>query len=222
MLPIWQAEFGIGYAALGLLRTCYSGTMAGLQIPSALLSERLGVPLVLAVGTALSGIGYLVAGASIGFWTLVVALLIGGLGSSTQHPLGFGAGRARLCRIALDEGARHLQFRRRHRQDVGAGGGLADAGAAALAAGARHPGLGWASWLRCDLRAGAAAAGRALARGETASTTRCPAAAARGSAFRLLLSIGMIDSATRMGFLIFLPFVLISKGASPADRRVSR
>ena len=48
MLPIWQAEFGIGYAALGLLRTCYSGTMAALQIPSALLSERLGVPLVLA------------------------------------------------------------------------------------------------------------------------------------------------------------------------------
>ena len=88
MLPIWQAEFGIGYAALGLLRTCFSGTMAGLQIPSALLSERLGVPLVLAVGTALSGLGYLVAGASVGFWTLVIALLIGGLGSSTQHPLG--------------------------------------------------------------------------------------------------------------------------------------
>ena len=87
MLPLWQAEFGIGYAALGLLRTCFSGTMAGLQIPSALLSERLGVPLVLAVGTALSGIGYLIAGASIGFWTLVIALLIGGLGSSTQHPL---------------------------------------------------------------------------------------------------------------------------------------
>ena len=48
MLPLWQAEFGIGYAALGLLRTCYSGTMAGFQIPSALLSERLGLPLVLA------------------------------------------------------------------------------------------------------------------------------------------------------------------------------
>ena len=74
MLPLWQAEFGIGYAALGLLRTCYSGTMAGFQIPSALLSERLGVPLVLAAGTALSGIGYLLAGASVGFWTLVLAL----------------------------------------------------------------------------------------------------------------------------------------------------
>jgi predicted MFS family arabinose efflux permease len=32
--------------------------------------------------------------------------------------------------------------------------------------------------------------------------------------FWVLLSIGMIDSATRMGFLIFLPFVLIAKGAS--------
>jgi hypothetical protein len=32
--------------------------------------------------------------------------------------------------------------------------------------------------------------------------------------FPLLLAIGMVDSATRMGFLIFLPFVLIAKGAS--------
>src|SRR5436305_12228162 len=79
LLPLWQAEFGIGFAALGLLRTCYSGTMAGLQIPSALLSERLGAPLVLALGTALSGLGYLIAGASTGFTMLVVGLLVGGL-----------------------------------------------------------------------------------------------------------------------------------------------
>ena len=76
MLPIWQAEFGLSYAALGLLRSCFSGTMAGLQIPSGLLSEKWGVPLVLAGGTALSGIGYLIAGASVGFPMLVMALLI--------------------------------------------------------------------------------------------------------------------------------------------------
>jgi MFS transporter, FSR family, fosmidomycin resistance protein len=33
-------------------------------------------------------------------------------------------------------------------------------------------------------------------------------------AFPLLLSIGMLDSATRSGFLLFLPFVLTAKGAS--------
>jgi predicted MFS family arabinose efflux permease len=32
--------------------------------------------------------------------------------------------------------------------------------------------------------------------------------------FRLLLSIGVLDSATRMAFLTFLPFVLIGKGAT--------
>jgi MFS transporter, FSR family, fosmidomycin resistance protein len=33
-------------------------------------------------------------------------------------------------------------------------------------------------------------------------------------AFPVLLSIGVLDSATRMGFLLFLPFVLTAKGAS--------
>ena len=62
MLPLWQAEFGIGFAALGLLRTCYSGTMASLQIPSGLLAERFGAPIVLSLGTALAGLGYCLAG----------------------------------------------------------------------------------------------------------------------------------------------------------------
>ena len=34
MLPIWQAEFGLSYAAIGLLRGVLAGTMAGFQIPS--------------------------------------------------------------------------------------------------------------------------------------------------------------------------------------------
>ena len=38
--------------------------------------------------------------------------------------------------------------------------------------------------------------------------------AVKPSAFSLLLSVGVIDSATRMAFLTFLPFVLTAKGAS--------
>src|SRR5262249_56598089 len=55
--------------------------------PSGLLAERLGTPAVLALGTALAGTGYCVAGASAGLALLLVALVIGGLGASTQHPL---------------------------------------------------------------------------------------------------------------------------------------
>ena len=64
MLPIWQREFGLGFAELGLLRALFSGTMAGLQIPSGLIAERLGTAAVLALGTALAGAGYCLAGAS--------------------------------------------------------------------------------------------------------------------------------------------------------------
>src|SRR5262245_54696376 len=60
-LPIWQAEFGLSYAAVGLLRMIYNGTMASLQIPAAALAERIGAGTVLATGTALSGLCYCLA-----------------------------------------------------------------------------------------------------------------------------------------------------------------
>src|SRR5262245_13543393 len=88
MLPIWQRDVGIGYAELGMRRGIYAGTMATFQIPAALLAERVGTAPVLALGTALAGLGYCFAGLSTGFAMLVMALFLGGLGASTQHPLG--------------------------------------------------------------------------------------------------------------------------------------
>src|SRR5690348_16518347 len=87
LLPLWQAEFGLGYAEIGLLRALYVGAMAGFQMPAGALAERFGGPLVLGLGTALAGIGYLLAGASVGFALLAVALILGGLGSGVQHPI---------------------------------------------------------------------------------------------------------------------------------------
>jgi len=87
-LPIWQAEFGLNYAVVGLLRTIYSGTLASLQIPAALVAARIGSGTVLAAGTALAGLCYCLAGLSSGFALLVFALLLGGIGAATQHPIG--------------------------------------------------------------------------------------------------------------------------------------
>jgi MFS transporter, FSR family, fosmidomycin resistance protein len=212
MLPLWQADFGIGYAALGLLRTCYSGTMAGFQIPSAVLSERIGLPLVLAFGTALSGVGYLVAGGSVGFWTLVLALLIGGLGSSTQHPLA----SALVARAFAGPRSMKMLGTYNFAGDIGkmsvpAAASLllvllpwqpvvAMLGMVGLVAGAAI------YWLAPRLPA------EAIAEKKTAVDAKAGGGSAFG--FPVLLSIGMIDSATRMGFLIFLPFILIAKGAS--------
>ena len=87
MLPIWQAEFGLSYAAVGALRGVLAGTMAGFQIPSGMLSERLGTPLVLAGGTALAGLAYCFALFAGSFPALIAVLFLVGLGASTQHPL---------------------------------------------------------------------------------------------------------------------------------------
>jgi FSR family fosmidomycin resistance protein-like MFS transporter len=215
MLPIWQAEFGLGYAALGLLRTCYAGTMAALQIPSGLLSERLGVPLVLAAGTALAGLAYLLAGASVGFVTLVIALLIGGAGASVQHPLA----SALVARAFA--GPRSMKA-------LGAYNFAGDIGKMTLPALASimlvvlpwQPtlailgGIGFVAALAIILLTPRFPVEIVAPTSEKKDGPVGGGQPAAGYGFPVLLTIGMVDSATRMAFLTFLPFVLLAKGAS--------
>lgn len=213
MLPIWQSEFGLGFAALGLMKTVFSGTLAGLQIPAGFLAERFGAPIVLAIGTALAGIGYCFAGMSDGVLTLVAALFVGGLGASTQHPLA-----SSLIAQAFD-GARS-------RQALGTYNFAGDIGKMTLPAAASllFVVMPWRQALILLGSFGVLAAVvvyivmprlRAMAvqpkksEGAVRVTGRLQA-----YGFPLLLSVGVIDSATRMAFLTFLPFVLTAKGAS--------
>jgi MFS transporter, FSR family, fosmidomycin resistance protein len=211
LLPLWQAEFGLGYAEIGILRALYAGSMAGFQVPAGLLASRVGGPALLAAGTALAGIGYLVAGASAGFAMLTVALIIGGLGSSVQHP------------IASDLVARSFagQRSRRALATYNFSGDLGKMALPAATAGlvALMP---WRSATSLLGIAGLATAAAILLlrRGlpneaptpavESADDAALPAS---GGGFPLLLVIGILDSATRMGFLTFLPFLLRAKGA---------
>jgi MFS transporter, FSR family, fosmidomycin resistance protein len=219
LLPLWQAEFGLGYAEVGLLRALYAGSMAGFQLPAVLIAERIGGPLMLGLGTALAGIGYLIAGASAGFALLVAALVIGGIGASVQHPIAanlvaqaFSGGRSRsalasynfsgdLGKMALPAATAWLLV------VLPAAAGQSDwrstttiLGIAALAAAAAILAVrGLPGWTAEPAKHDASAA--------------APAAPRQRRGFPLLLAIAMIDSATRMGFLTFLPFLLKSKGA---------
>src|SRR5438270_13792582 len=77
LLPIWQAEFALGYAAIGILRALYAGAMAGLQVPAAKLAQRIGGAGMLAAGTAGAAVAYLVLGASSSVVVLAAALIVG-------------------------------------------------------------------------------------------------------------------------------------------------
>ena len=91
LLPVWQAEFGLSYATLALLRGFYAGATAVLQVPAGRLAERLGGRFVLAFGTALTALGYALAGLSGGVLGLIAALAVAGAGASTQHPIASAA-----------------------------------------------------------------------------------------------------------------------------------
>jgi MFS family permease len=215
MLPIWQSEFGLGYAALGAMKSVFSGTLAGFQIPSGYLAERYGTPLVLAFGTALAGIGYVLAGLSQGFPLLVAALLVGGLGASTQHPLA-----SSLIAHAFS-GKRSLQALGTYNFAGDIGKMLVPVTASLL-----FLVLPWREAVALLGGAGVVAAAAIYIliprfRDQPAPPAKKKEAAATGGkralssfGFPLLLSIGIIDSATRMAFLTFLPFVLTAKGAS--------
>ncbi|HWD57296.1 MAG TPA: MFS transporter [Stellaceae bacterium] len=211
LLPLWQVQFGLDYAAVGLLRALYVGAMAGFQIPAGAIAQRIGGPLVLGLGTALAGVGYLTAGASAGFPMLVGALVVGGIGSGVQHPISahlvsraFPGARSRqalagynfsgdLGKMAFPAATAWLLTMMPWRAATTVIGVVGLVAAAAILAVRGLPGRD--------------AAGEGAAKSDTAEES------GSGRGFPLLLSIAMIDSATRMGFLTFLPFLLKAKGA---------
>ena len=214
LLPLWQAQFALSYAAIGGLRALYAGVMAGLQVPTAGLAQRIGGARLLAIGTAIAAVAYLLLGASSGIAILVVALVLGGIGSSTQHP------------IASSLVAEAYQGHR-SRGALGTYNFAGDLGKMALpsiAAGL----IAMMSWRLATSLIGIAGLFGATAILLLLRPVSLAAAHVRNGSdrsqahditgllhngFPLLFTIGVIDSATRMGFLTFLPFLLQAKAA---------
>jgi FSR family fosmidomycin resistance protein-like MFS transporter len=216
LLPVWQAEFGLALAEIGMLKTVYSGAMAGLQVPAGLIAERFGERTLLALGTAAAGIGYLLIGWSGGFLGLGLCLALGGIGASVQHPLGSSL----TARAA--EGPRL-------RTALSVYNFSGDIGKMALPALTALLVALWqwrvATELLGVIGLAAAAAIYLLLRGVVAGGKPAPAIAADAPAadlsahrtarhgFLAITVIGIVDATTRTGFLTFLPFLLAAKGA---------
>jgi len=213
ILPLWQREFGLTLAAVGLLRSLYTGAMATFQIPSAIAAERFGATRMLAIGTAFAAGCYLVAaGKATTYETLALALFAGGLGSSVQHPVS-----SNLVARAFSGAASRVA--------LGTYNFSGDIGKIALpaAAAAMLVVLPWHSVLWIVGGIGLCVAVVIAALGPPASSESKPKITETQNAapmftigFSSLLGIGAIDSAVRMGFLTFLPFVLTHRGATIA------
>ncbi len=209
LLPVWQTEFGLGYAALGLLRGLYAGATAALQVPSGFVASRFGGRLVLALGTALAALGYLLAGFTGSLLGLCVGLAVAGAGSSTQHPIGSAA-------ISRAYGANA-------RGPLGIFNFSGDLGKAVLPmmVSLLLTMMHWRGALRLVSALGLVVAiviAVFMPRADQPRKANLESKAISHDkgrdGFALLFAIGVFDTAARMGFLIFLPFLLKAKGST--------
>jgi MFS family permease len=210
LLPIWKAQFMLGYGPLAALRALYMGTLAAFQVPAGHLAHHVNPRTVLVLGTLLSAAGFALAGLSGGLLGLCVALALAGAGGSTQHPLASAA-----VSRAYGKGARG---------PLGTYNFAGDLGKATLppVVSLLLTVMNWRSalWVVAGLGTLVAVLIRWLmplvTNPQNAPETKSVPEheIARKGAFELLFAIGVLDSAVRMAFLLFLPFLFQTKGAS--------
>ena len=210
LLPIWQSTFGLSYAGVAVVRALYYATMGGLQVPADRLTARLSPRTALTLSTTVAAAGFLIMALPLGFAGLCAGLIVAGIGSSVQHP------RASLL-VTSTYGAAS-------RGPLGIYNFAGDLGKSIFPAivALMLPFIAWRPVVGLMALVGIATAAALLA----LLPKRQPAVAASpsdrdaegqdGRGFNLLLAIGACDTATRMGYLLFLPFFLQAKGGSGA------
>ncbi|NYZ15482.1 MFS transporter [Azospirillum sp. RWY-5-1] len=204
-LPVWQAQFGLSYAALAVMRALYSGTMGGLQIPADRVLRGLSPRAALVLSTVVAAAGLLIMALPFGLAGLCVGLVVAGIGSSIQHPRG--------SMLVTDS------FGTASRGPLGVYNFSGDLGKAALPAlvAVLLPVLAWqpVAGLLAVLGIAVALALLPLAPVAAVAPIATGEAAGRGrgrGGFGILTTIGALDTATRMGYLLFLPFLIHGQG----------
>jgi FSR family fosmidomycin resistance protein-like MFS transporter len=219
LLPFWAQAFGLSYAEVGTLRSAYSAALAFLQVPAGMLGERLSERALLAGGTVLAGLAFALLATSQGYAMVGGLILLAGVGSSVQHPLASTI-IARSCAPSARRAALGVY---NFSGDVGKMTVTAAMGVGVIA-------LGWqASVVIYGMVVAGVGVLAFLGLHRLAKPEQLPSAKADGAprpagwgftnrkGFALLSSIQLVDSACRTGLLTFLPFLLISKGASAAS-----
>lgn len=204
-LPVWQAQFGLSYAALAVIRALYSGTMGGLQIPADRALRVLSPRAALVLSTVVAAAGLLIMALPFGLAGLCVGLVVAGIGSSIQHPRG--------SMLVTDS------FGKAARGPLGVYNFAGDLGKAALPAlvAVLLPVLAWQPVAGLMAVLGIAVSLALLPLAPAVSVTgiatgKATAGRRLAGGFGILTTIGALDTATRMGYLLFLPFLIHGRG----------
>jgi predicted MFS family arabinose efflux permease len=86
LIPFLKAEFGVSYAALGLVLSIRSFSAGILQVPMGILVDAAGAKRVLLGGLLLMTVGFGIFGAAPSYAWLIVGAVLLGFGMSTLRP----------------------------------------------------------------------------------------------------------------------------------------
>jgi len=96
LFPLLKDEFGIGYAALGVMVSVMY-TVSGIsQTMAGFIVDRYGARRVLLFGMAAFSLALLLTGLATSYWMLVAVALLAGIGNSVFHPADFAILNARV------------------------------------------------------------------------------------------------------------------------------
>jgi MFS family permease len=96
LFPLLKQEFGVGYAALGLMVSVMY-TVSGLsQTMAGFIVDRYGARRVLLFGMTTFSLALLLTGLATSFWMLLAIAVLAGLGNSVFHPADFAILNAKV------------------------------------------------------------------------------------------------------------------------------
>jgi MFS family permease len=212
LLPLLAQTFGLTLAQVGMIRSAHRVAMAAFQLPAGLVAERLGERNLLAFGTLVAGISFIALGYAPGYWAILAALFLAGVGSAVQHPLSSTI----ISHAYPDAGRRVALGTYNFFGDVGK---FAFGGIVSLCV------LAGVSWQKPVVAFGIAGVATSVmvllaVRDTRSRSARADAKAARTPgwgirhkpAFVALCALDAVDNTTRTGFLTFVAFLLIARG----------
>jgi MFS transporter, FSR family, fosmidomycin resistance protein len=101
LFPLLKAEFGVSYAALGLLMTAF-GVVAGIgQTPIGFVVDRIGARPVLIGGILLQAGSVAAMGFAHAYWQLLALYTLAGVGHTVYHPADFAILAAQVSKSRL-------------------------------------------------------------------------------------------------------------------------
>jgi predicted MFS family arabinose efflux permease len=96
LFPLIKDEFGVGYAALGLMVSVMYTVSGVSQTMAGFVVDRYGARRVLLFGMSAFSLALLLTGLATSYWMLVAIALLAGIGNSVFHPADFAILNAKV------------------------------------------------------------------------------------------------------------------------------